>query len=214
MLTCRSVPIDTNYTVQVPEASVSMAQPDTVLPAQKDWTLATSDPPMIAIKLEILKNSCAAARNAFSTALIAFETSTYFFLGKRTPASSAEVEEYVDALKNAQSAGSAIFTPQDEYHSAIGTLSTYVTEVAYILPEKNATKERVTAQLTIKLSKTEQDEQGVRRVLRSPAVLIRDGNLREGIMIYIETVKLRLKSWGVLEANLEKWAKECLGELS
>jgi hypothetical protein len=64
------------------------------------------------------------------------------------------------------------------------------------------------------MEKANQEEESVRNVLRSLAECTSHGKMREALMIYMETLKLRVKSWGVLEADLMMWAEKCLGELN
>jgi hypothetical protein len=213
MLTNRSAPIDPATTLQVLKAPVQMAQTDPVGLVQRGWTdLAALEPRAIIAKFEILQKRCTTARDAIDNALTTLEISTHIFLGKRTPASSAEVVEYLDAFKKAQIAGNAIFAPQNSYRSAIETLSTFVNGLAVMLPEKNVVKETVVKDINTGMEKANQEEEDTRKILRGLADHSSWGKERGALMAYLETIKLRVKSWAAFEADLTKWAEKCLGE--
>jgi hypothetical protein len=191
-----------------------MAYSNSVLSDQQGWqNVAILQPPASFARFEIFKQRCATARDALDNALNAHEIATYMFLGKSTPTSSAEVAEYLAAFRKAQIAGHAIFAPQNAYRSAIRDLGTFINHLANILPGKNAIKENATVRMKTGMDKANQEEEGAREVLRGLAEYTSHGKMREALMTYMEILQLRVKSWGVLEADLMMWAEKCLGEL-
>lgn len=214
VLNSRSASLDPSATLDVLKAPIPMTKSDPVIPAHREWEdLAALNQRAITKQLQTLKNRCATTRDTLDNTLTTLEISKHMFLGKSTPTSSAEIAEYLDTFTKAQIAGRAIFTPQDAYRSAVTTLSLLVIDLADMLPEKNVVKDRVVSQVKMGMKKAEQDEESARTMLRGLADHMSQGRERHALVAYLENVRLRIKNWGVVEANLKNWARECLKEL-
>lgn len=182
--------------------------PPRPLPPHREWddlsTLAHSE---ITTHMHALTQRCKTTHEALTTALANLRLSTQLFLAVHRPLTHAQVTAYAAAYAAAQTAGRALFAPQEAYRSALATLGMFVSDVIDALPRASAVKERLKRELDEGMHEANGKEEEVRTAMRRLAEETRKGGERFGLAVYVGCVGERERNWTVLEGRLRTWAE-------
>lgn len=183
-------------------------------PTYGHWgALAELSPAAIVAHLDSIIIQCATGRKSFDHVITTLEIITHMFLAKHRPESSEDRADYLGALAQAQSAGQAIFAPQQAYRDAISSFYVLTADIIDLLPKANVLQRDQQAKYNQIIEAAQNDEEDVRNTFRELTGTKSKGVKGHPLLTYMENARRRWKNWQMEEGQLKALAEETLGAL-